>query len=231
MKIAGMLGGMGPEATIDYYRLLVASSQERRPDGGYPRILINSLDLRRLWALFEADDRDGATGYLVTEMNRLADAGADFGFLSSCSSHFVFEGVRQRSRLPLISIVEATGVEAERLDLKRVGLIGARFTMEGQFFPSDFSERGISLVLPTPDERAYIHRVYQDELVKGTFRDETRERVLAIVARMRQQEQIQGLVLGGTELPLLLRKVPDVGIPFLDTTRIHVERIVRELLS
>lgn len=230
MKTVGMLGGMGPEATIDYYRLIIASCLERRPDGGYPRILINSLDLRRLWALFEADDKAEATEYLVTEMDRLADAGADFGFLSSCSSHFVFESVRRRSRLPLVSIVEAAGVEAERLHLKRVGLIGARFTMEGQFFQSDFSGRGISLVLPTPDERAYIHHIYQDELVKGVFREETRERLLAIVAGMRQQQQIQGLVLGGTELPLL-RTAPDVGIPFLDTTRIHVERIVGELLS
>jgi aspartate racemase len=231
MKTIGMLGGMGPEATIDYYRLMIASFRERRPDGGYPPILINSVDLSRLLAFFEADDKAGATEFLATEMNRLADAGADFGFLSACASHFVFERVRKRSRLPLISIVEAAGLAAERLGLKHMGLIGARFTMQGQFFQSDFSARGILLVLPAPDEQAYIHQIYLGELQKGVFRPETREGLLAIIERMRREQQIQGLVLGGTELPLLLREARDVGIPFLDTTRIHVDRIVGELLS
>ncbi len=111
------------------------------------------------------------------------------------------------------------------LGLKRPGLLGTRFTMQGKFYPSVFSTAGISLVVPQPDEQTYIHDKYMGELVKGIILPETRQRLLAIVDRLKEQESIDGVILGGTELPLILGDVTDRGIPFLDTTRIHVQAI------
>jgi len=231
MKSVGIIGGIGPESTIDYYRLIVASYRERKGDGSYPSILIDSIDLQALVARFEARDLAGATAYLAAELWRLARAGADFGLLAANTPHLVFDELRRQSPIPLISIVEAARDAAEGLGLHRVGLIGTRFTMQGGFYEAAFSGKGIAVAVPEPDEQAYVHEKYMSELVRGVFLPETRQGLLAIVDRLKQRQRIDGLVLGGTELPLILRDVPEMGIPFLDTTRIHVERIVAELVS
>jgi aspartate racemase len=103
--------------------------------------------------------------------------------------------------------------------------------MQGRFYPEVFSKTGMTLAVPEPDEQTYIHGKYMHELVNGIILPETRERLLAIVERLKERHGIQGLILGGTELPLILREVTSSGIPFLDTTKIHVERIVTKLLS
>jgi aspartate racemase len=103
--------------------------------------------------------------------------------------------------------------------------------MQGRFYPEVFSKEGITLIVPDPDDQDYIHEKYMSELVHGVFLAETRERYLAIVDRLKKKDGIQALILGGTELPLILRNVVDRGIPFLDTTRIHVERAVAQMLS
>jgi len=231
MKIAGIVGGIGPESTIDYYRSIIASYVEKSPDGHYPALLINSLDLRAFLALFESDQRAQAAKLLSEAVERLAGAGASFGVLSANTPHLVFDEVSRSSRIPLISIVEVTCDAAESLGLKRVGLMGTRFTMQGGFYEATFSRRGISVVTPEPEDQVVIHEKYMTELVKGVFLPSTRGRLLTCISRMKERQQIQGLILGGTELPLILRDGPDLGIPFLDTTRIHVERIVAELLS
>ena len=134
MKIVGIFGGIGPESTIDYYRSIIASYVERSPDGHYPALLINSLDLRAFLALFESDQRAQAAKLLSEAVERLAGAGASFGVLSANTPHLVFDEVRRQSRIPLISIVEVTCDAAESLGLKRVGLMGTRFTMQGGFY-------------------------------------------------------------------------------------------------
>jgi aspartate racemase len=155
----------------------------------------------------------------------------DFGVLASNTPHVVFDELRRQSSLPLLSIVEATCEAAEALGLERVGLLGTRFTMGGQFYSEVFSKAGVALVAPGQEAQAYVHDKYMSELVNGIILPETRARLLAIVDQMRKQEGIDGVILGGTELPLILRDVTDPGIPFLDTTAIHVRRIVAELLS
>jgi aspartate racemase len=157
--------------------------------------------------LIEAGALGEVTTYLVGEVQKLASAGADFGLLASNTPHIVFDEIRRRSPIPLISIVEATCTTAKALELKRVGLFGTRFTMQGRFYPDVFSTEGITLVLPDEDEQAYIHEKYLGELVNGIFLPETRERLLKIVDRLREREAIDGLILGGTELPLILSDV------------------------
>ncbi len=231
MKTVGIIGGIGPESTVDYYRLIVAAYREQTQDGSYPPILINSIDLKKVLALVGANALAEVAEYLVVEVQRLARAGADFGALASNTPHVVFDDVRRQSSIPLISIVEATCEAAKALRMKRVGLFGTRFTMQGRFYPDVFSKEGITLAVPEPDEQAYIHDKYMNEFVHGVLVPETRERLLAIVDRLKERQGIHGLILGGTELPLILRDVTDRGVPFLDTTRIHVNRIVAHLLS
>jgi aspartate racemase len=226
MKTIGIIGGLGPESTIDYYRRLLAVHEERRSGDGAPAIIITSLDVKKGLALVEANQLGQLTDYLVFEVNRLARAGAECGLLSANTPHIVFDEVSRRSPFPLVSIVEATCAEAKRLGLKKLGLFGTRFTMQGRFYPDVFSREGVGLTPPTAAEQEYIHDKYVNELIPGKFLPQTREGLMAIAARMRNGDGIQGLILGGTELPLILTDSSSLGIPFLDTTQIHVEAIL-----
>ncbi len=231
MKVLGIIGGVGPESTIDYYRLIQAEYRKRKPDGSYPKIIINSVNLQEMIDLLEANDLGALTRRIVAEIAKLARAEADFAVLSSNTPHIVFDDIQKQSSIPLISIVEATRKQAKSLGLKKVGLFGSGFTMRARFYPDVFSHEGIAVVIPNIEEQNYIHRKYMDEFVKGVFLPEARAELMKIVERLKEREAIEGLILGGTELPLILRDAGDCGIPFLDTTQIHVNAAVTELLS
>jgi aspartate racemase len=233
MKTVGVIGGIGPESTVDYYRQIIAAYREQKQDGSYPSIIINSIDLKKMLDLVAANELAEATEYLVGEVQKLARAGADFGVLAANTPHIVFDEICRQSHIPLLSIVQATCDAAKSLGLKRLGLFGTRFTMQAGFYQDAFSNEGMTLVLPDKNEQDYIHGKYMNELVNGIFLPETRERLLAIVENLKERESVQGLILGGTELPLILRDadVKDRGISFLDTTQIHVKGIIAQLLS
>jgi aspartate racemase len=231
MKTLGMIGGIGPESTIEYYRHLIAAYRVQKPDGSYPAIVINSINMKTLLDMIEADDRVKMVEFLVVEIQKLASAGAQCGLLAANTPHIVFDELRRQSPIPLVSIVEATCEKARALGLERLGLFGTRFTMQGEFYLRVFSQEKIGLVVPQPQEQTYIHDRYMNELVKGIILPETRRQLLMIVERMKEQEQIDGLILGGTELPLILGDVTNQGIPFLDTTRIHAEAALARLWS
>jgi aspartate racemase len=200
------------------------------PGAGFPPVIINSIDLDRMLGMVEAKAFDELAAYLSDEIQRLARAGAHLALLASNTPHVVFDALRERSPLPLVSIVEATCSAARVLGLKRPGLIGTRFTMQGSFYPDVFSKHGISLVTPSEAEQAFIHDKYMSELVNGVFSSVTRDRILGITGRMRQELAMDGLILGGTELPLLLRAESHDGMPLLDTTKIHVDDALARLL-
>jgi aspartate racemase len=231
MKTLGIVGGIGPESTIDYYRRIIALYRKLNQDGSYPTIIINSIDMKEMLDFIEANELAGLTDYLLREVQKLAKAGADLGLLASNSPHIVFDGLSRQSPIPLLSIVEAACEATKKLGLKRVGLLGTRFSMQGQYYPDVFSRDGITVITPGVEEQVYIHDKYMNELVNGVILTETRERLLAIVERLKAQEGIEGLILGGTELPLILREESYRGLPFLDTTKIHVERAVAQMLS
>jgi aspartate racemase len=231
MKTVGIIGGIGPESTIVYYRSIISSYRDLVRDGSYPQIIINSIDMKRMLDLIGAGELEGATVYLGEEVKKLADAGTDFGLLASNTPHIVFDGIQAISPIPLISIVEVTCERAVSLGLQKVGLFGTRFTMESQFYQRVFSGRNISIVVPDPDERYYIHEKYMGELVNGILLDETRSRLLEIARTLKERKGIEALILGGTELPLILGEGDGEDIPFLDTTRIHVEAIVDRLVQ
>ena len=229
MKILGLIGGTGPESTIEYYRLLVAKYRERA-DGHSPLVVITSVDLKQMIELMTAGDLDTVANNLTAELERLHKAGADLAALTANTPHIVFDELRRRSPLPLISIVESACEEVRARGMNTVGLFGTRFTMEAPFYPEVFSRAGVKLVTPNAQEQDYIHEIYLGELLKDVFRPETRLKLLEIADEMKRRDNIQGLILGGTELPLLLRDEEHNGLPLLDTTRIHVEKLVAEML-
>ncbi|PYK41084.1 MAG: aspartate racemase [Verrucomicrobia bacterium] len=231
MKTLGIIGGVGPESTIEYYKTIIALYRERTSDGSYPEFIINSIDLTKGLDFMAAGDLAGMAGYLLEEINKLARAGATFSLISANTPHIVFDELASKSPIRLISIVEATCVSAKARGLKKLALFGTRFTMQGTFYPKVFSQKGIELVVPGPTDRDYIHDKYFNELVPGKFLPETRAGFLAIVDRMKEKIDIAGIILAGTELPLILREAEHEGIPFLETTKIHYQAAVAEMLS
>ncbi len=229
MKTAGMIGGLGPESTIDYYRMIIARYRARHGNRGYPELIINSLDVDKGIELVDGGQLGELADYLASGVEKLARAGADFGFFAANTPHIVFDQVQQRSAIPLISIVRATSERAKTMGLKKAGLFGTGFTMRGSFFPDEFRRAAIALIRPKESEIAFIHEKYLGELLIGKFLPETREKILGIAQRMKAEERVEAIVLAGTELPLLLREGKS-DIQFLDTTEIHVEAVVEELL-
>jgi aspartate racemase len=226
MKPIGVIGGIGPESTIDYYRAMIAAYRERQPDGSYPAIVINSIDANGFIGPLMASQLEVVADTLVAELERLARAGAGCAIIAANSPHIVFDEVERRSPLPLVSIVRATAQEAMRLGRKRLGLFGTRLTMQGRFYQDVFALSGLTLVVPDESEQSYIHDKYMTELLQGTLLPETREGLLAIVAAMTARDGIDAVILGGTELPTILRDATASGIPLLDTTVIHARAIV-----
>jgi aspartate racemase len=229
MATIGLVGGLGPESTIDYYRRII-DGWRQKGQTGTPSIVIDSLDAQRVLRL-SRDDRDGLIDYLSASLGRLAGAGVDFVALTANTPHLVFDDLSSRCRLPLISIVEVCAQEARRRGYSRVGLLGTIFTMDAPFYPSVLARYGVDVVTPQPAEKAWLHEKYVTELLNGVFRDDTRQGVHELVARLRRDERVDGIVLGGTELPLLLTNETVGGVPALDTTRLHVDAIVERLVA
>src|SRR6266704_1425348 len=231
MKTLGIIGGLGPESTLDYYQRIIALYRERTGNRHYPEFVIVSVDLRKGLDFMNANDLSGMANYLLEGIDKLARAGADFGIISANTPHIVFDEVASKSSIPLISIVEATCAAAKARNLKRLALFGTGYTMQANFYPKVFSREGIALLVPEREDQDYLHEKYFSELVPGKFLPETRAGLLAIVDRMKVKSGIDGVILAGTELPLILRDPDYNGIPFLDTTEIHCEAAVAEMRS
>lgn len=229
MARVGLVGGLGPESTIDYYRRLF-EAWEREDPLSSPPIVIDSVDSKVAMRLV-ARDLPALAEYMLESVHRLTSAGATFGAITSNTTHIVFDNLASRSPIPLISIVEVCIEEARRLGLKRLAIFGTRWTMEAPLYPAAAEPHGIDIVVPPEPERAWLHDRYVQELVKGDFRDETRRKVGAVAERLRDEERIDGVILGGTELPLLIRDTRVAELPVLDTTGLHVAAIIERLRS
>ena len=229
MASLGIVGGIGPESTIDYYRRILEQWRGVDPSTS-PHIVIDSLDVDYGLKLVE-HDRPALVDYLLTSVTRLANAGCDFAAMAANTPHVVFDELVARSPIPLISIVEACAEEAKRRGMKRVGLLGTRFTMEGTFYPAVFRRYGVEVVVPDSREISWIHERYIGQMLRGDFREETRDGVIGVVLRLGNDKRIDGVVLGGTELTILLSASSIGGVPALDTTALHVDAIVKRLLG
>ena len=227
MTTVGLVGGLGPESTIDYYRRIIERWQRDDPKST-PPIVIDSLDSTLALRLV-AQDRAEFTEYLLGSIRRLIGGGVDFIAMTANTPHMVFDELAAESSVPLVSIVEVCAEEARRRGLRRLLLLGTRFTMQADFYPAVFARHGIEVVAPDEADRTWIHARYVDELLEGDFRDATRDEFIALITRLRDALRMDGIILGGTELPLLLRAPIIADLPVLDTTELHVAAIVNRL--
>lgn len=230
MKTIGIIGGIGPESTVDYYKRIISAFQAHEAGGDNPEIVIYSVNLAELMRLLEARDLKKVADWLVQKVGVLAGAGADFAAIGSNTPHVVFDEVRTRSPIPMVSIVEETCRRAERLGLKQPGLMGTKFTMESDFFQKEFRKRGMSVAVPRAEDREFIHRKLFSEIELGIIKDSTRRELLSVVERMMERDRIDSVILGCTELPLILQR-DEYGLPFLNTTAVHAESIVKYCLA
>src|SRR2546423_514767 len=191
MTMVGLVGGLGPESTIDYYRRILDAWQRQDPSTA-PSIVIDSLDVQRALRLV-ASDRPALIEYLLASIRRLAGAGVDFVAMTANTPHIIFDDLASRSPVLLLSIVETCAAEARRRGLRRLALLGTRFTMEAPFYPAVCARYGIAVVPPNDADRAWLHERYVGQLLKGEFRDDTRHELIALVSRLREDERIDGV--------------------------------------
>jgi aspartate racemase len=231
MKTLGIVGGIGPESTIEYYRRLIACYRGKTADENYPHVVLNSINLTEMLGMLSANQLPELANFLLAHIEVLARAGADFAVIAANSPHLVFAEIEKKSSIPLISIVQAAADHAKNLGLRKLALFGAKFTMQASFYPDVFSRYGISLAVPGEQEQDYIHEKYFGELVHGSVLPETRQGLESIVESMKSRNDVEGLIIGGTELSLIFRTAEVCGIPVLDTTQIHVEAAVAHMLA
>jgi aspartate racemase len=221
----GIVGGLGPESTLEYYRGIISAFNRQGGGYEYPEIIIYSMNLGDVLAMFDSEDWGRLAGSLLEALTALHRAGAEFAAIASNTPHIVWDRIQPSSSLPLVSIVETVCREAIRTGVKRPALLGTSLTMRADYYHRRLSRDGIEAVSPKPEEQALVQHLLDTEIEKGVFKDETRDRLLAIVNRMRAEDGIDSAILGCTELPLILPE-PEYGVPFLNTTNLHISAIV-----
>lgn len=226
MKKIGIIGGLGPEATVDYYKEIINAFKSENGDLNYPEIIVYSVNMWEFIEMIKAKKYDDAIGYLLERIKRLKNAGADFAAISANTPHLLFDRLKEQSPIPLISIVEATCIESVRRGYKHAGLFGTGFTMEASFYSEVFKKQNIDIVLPDKEDKELINYKLFSEIELGIFKDETRQILIEIIDKLVQEQQIDSLILGCTEFPLILKESRYAGIPMLNTTKIHVDAIV-----
>jgi aspartate racemase len=220
-KRIGILGGMTPESTVTYYLHIVRGYQQRHGDHGYPEIVIYSVSFQQFEDWMEAGDWEAIAAALATGLRRLHAAGAELGVIATNTMHLLFDRLERESPMPLLSIVDATARAIERSGLQTVGLLGTRFTMEKPFYAERLARHGIATIVPDVVDRHDVHRVIMKELSLGILADASRRRYLEIIDGLAARGA-QGVVLGCTEIPLLVRP-EDTTVPLFDTTTLHAE--------
>lgn len=217
----GILGGMSPESTAVYYEYVTRRYTERYGDYGYPEILIYSVNFQRFvdWQK-EGRWREAALE-MASALKRLRLAGAEFGLIATNTMHIVFDEVQQAVPMPLLSIVDATAEGIRSAGVRSVGLLGTVFTMRERFFRDGLAAAGIEVLTPQPDEQDQMNQVIYEQLCRGRILEESRRLFLGIIERL-QHKGAQGIVLGCTEIPLLVQP-HDSPLPVFNTTLLHAE--------
>jgi len=218
MKTIGILGGLGPESTAAYYETITRAYHELRGDYSYPPIIVYSLSFQPY-----IDAGYDLPAETLDAIERLAVAGADFVVAACNSVHLVYDEIAPEVSVPWVSIMDATAEEILEAGMRKVGLLGTRFTMTKGFFGRALTERGIETITPEAEgDIETVNRIIYDELVLNVVEDGSREAVLEVAGRLARRGA-EGIVLGCTELPFLVRQ-SDTDTPVFDTTAIHCHK-------
>jgi aspartate racemase len=227
MKRIGLIGGLGPEATVDYYKEIINTFKGETKVPVYPEIIVYSVNMWEFLDRMKRKEYDKATDFLLGRIEDLRQAGAEFAAITANTPHLLFESLSKRSPLPMISIVEATCREAAGRNLQRPGLLGTGFTMGATFYQDVFKKQDMEIVTPEKEDQEVINYKLFSEIELGIFKPETRDLLIGIISKMVTLQHIDSIILGCTEFPLILTEPEYAGIPALNTTMIHVQEIVR----
>jgi aspartate racemase len=213
---------MSPESTVVYYEHITRSYTARYGDYSYPEILIYSVEFQR-FVEWQSQGRWAEAAKAMAEaLERLRQAGADFGLIATNTMHIVFDQVQAAVGMPLLSIVDATAQAVREAGVQAVGLLGTVFTMRERFFRDGLSRAGIEVLVPGHSDQARINDIIYQQLCRGEIRPESRAMLLGAIEEL-QKRGAQGVILGCTEIPLLVRP-GDCSVPLFNTTVLHAER-------
>jgi aspartate racemase len=224
MKTIGLIGGMSWESTLEYYRIINELVSKRLGGHHSAKIILYSVDFDEVVKLQHKGDWEKLGEMLAEIARRLETCGADLVLICTNTMHKVADYVQKAINIPLLSIIDATAEEIKRTGLRKVGLLGTKFTMEDDFYRAGLERHGIQTVIPDEEDRNTVHRIIFDELCLGVFKESSKEELKKIVEKLKEKGA-GGVVLACTELPLLLSQ-EDCDIPIFDTTRIHAEYAV-----
>ena len=215
-KRIGIIGGISHASTIKYYEFILKKYYARNRNYHYPEVVIFSLDLAKLVGFEERGDIDGYIRYLATGIKSLEKAEAEFILIAANSPHAVFDVLQKKASVPLLSIVEITAMEAKRLKMKKLLLIGIKHTMQSPFYHDVFAKHGMEVITPSEEEQEEINAIIFKEFVLGIYKNATRNKLLNIINSYDED----GVILGCTELSLAINQ-EDTKIKLLNTLELH----------
>jgi aspartate racemase len=228
-KRIGILGGMSPESTAEYYEYITRTYTERFGDYGYPEIVIYSVSFQPYVDWPKEDRWDLVAQGLSEAAGRLEAAGADFIVIATNTMHLVFDQVQASVNVPMLSLLDAVSEAILSRGMETVGLLGTKFVMEKTFYQDALARKGITVLVPDAGDREYVNDVIYNELVAGRILGESRAGFVTIIERLAVRGA-EGVILGCTEIPLLVSEA-DAGIPLFDTTTIHAEAALNYALT
>jgi aspartate racemase len=224
MKVIGLIGGTSWVSTIDYYRLINEGINARLGDLNAAQCIIYSFNFQDIKRNNDNNDWDNTFNMVSKASRHLVNAGAEAIILCANTMHLLADRVQDTLDVPLIHIATATASEIKKQRLNKVALLGTRFTMERDFFKEKLKEQDLDIIIPPEDERIFLHHTIFEELGRNIFTSQTKKRYLDIIVDLIEQGS-QGIVLGCTEIPLLI-KPEEVSVPVFDTLKIHAEAAV-----
>ena len=230
MKKAGLIGGLGPASTLDYYREIIEGCMKKTGDGNYPEIIINSINMTEIMSDIADDHWNKVADRLVKSVKELAGGGAEFAAIASNTPHIVFDRVSERSPIPLISIVQETCAKIIQMRVKKPLIIGTLFTMREKLYSGVLERQGINPVEITDEEQEIIYSLFYPNLENGVLIEEDKRRMLALVNGIICERSADSLVLACTELPLMI-KPEDIKMPVIDTMRVHIDAIIEHMTN
>ena len=230
MKTIGLLGGMSWESSIEYYRIINQEVKARLGGMHSAQCLMYSVDFSAIEKLQHAGEWDALTQAMIDAVRRLEKGGADILVICTNTMHRMADEIQAVTRIPLLHIADATAAAIKALGLHTIGLLGTRFTMEGDFYRGKLEkDHGLKVLIPDNEGREIVHHIIYDELVQGIIREDSRKAYLGVIAELKSRGA-EGVILGCTEIPLLVKQA-DVSIPIFDTTTIHAKAAVEWALS